>query len=160
MTETTARDLLSYLVNTFVNNDLSDIGTYLLPGENEQSQFAQNVQTESFTNSTSAILELQRDAITRPRDALRRLLRAAQEYFNWAATIPEAYSQAISTFEASDQLPINKSIELLGRDQESTTNVSDILRSTQLRQMQRLLVTLSERINDEDDSSLNDLDNL
>jgi hypothetical protein len=159
MTEQTARDLLIYFVTTFVNNGFSDIGTFLLPDYSVETQYEQDLDSYQFTDSTTAIQDLLRDGNTRPNEALRRLLTAAQQYFNRAAAIPEAYANAIATFDSADRLRLNTKIQLLGRDQESIINVSGILESTQLRQMQRLLGLLSERIGEEDDSFLNDLNN-
>jgi hypothetical protein len=160
MTEQTARDLLDYLVTTFMNNGLSDIGTFLLADYGSATQYEQGFDSYLYMDSSTALQDLLQDRNTQPKEALRRLLIAAQHYFNRAAAIPRAYANAIATFESPERPPINKTIQLLERNQESVTNVSGILENKQLREMQQLLSVFNERINDEDDSFLNDLDDL
>jgi len=160
MTEQTARDLLTYLVTTFLNNGFSDVGTFLLPEYGTQSQYEQVNNNYQYRDSSTALQELIANRGTRPKEALRRLVTAAQQYFNLAAAIPKAYAGAIAGFDSTARPRIDPTIRLLGRDQETVTNVSAVLENSQVRQMQRLLGILGERIGEEDDSFLNDLDDL
>jgi hypothetical protein len=160
MTEQTAADLLTYLVTTFLNNGFSDVGTFLLPEYGTENQYEQNTVAYQYRDSSTALQDLLRDGKARPKEALRLLLAAAQEYFGRASGIPEAYTGAIATFDSTNRPPIDRTIRLLGRDQESVTNVSAVLENSQLRHMQRFLGILSERIGEEGDSFLNDLDDL
>src|SRR5262249_21366028 len=153
-------DLLTYLVTIFVNNGFGDIGTFLLPEVTAETQFELNGDSYQYRDSNTALQDLLSDSNVRSKEALRRLLTAARQYFDLAAAIPGAYATALAIFDSSDQLQINSTIRLLGRDQESVINLSAILASSQLRQMQRILGVLGEHINSENDSFLNDLDDL
>jgi hypothetical protein len=160
MTEQTATDLLTYLVTTFLNNGFSEIGTFLLPEYRTENQYEQDTTAYQYRDSSTALQDLLADRNTRPKEALRLLLAAAQQYFNLAAAIPNAYAAAIAVFDSTDRPQIDPTIRLVGRDQQSVTNVSAVLANSQMRQMQRLLGILGERIGEEDDSFLNDLDDL
>lgn len=160
MTDQTATDLLTFLVTTFMNNGFSGVGTFLLPEYGITQQYEEETAGYQYQDSSTALQDLLSDSNTSPKETLRRLLTAAQQYFDLAAAIPEAYAATIAGFDSTNQPRIDPTIRLMERDQQSVTNVSTVLNNSQLRQMRRLLGVLREGIFGEDDSFLNDLEDL
>lgn len=150
MTDKTAKEIFDVLLYELKANNFNDIGTFLLPEVSKEDEYEEFSEKYQYSSSELALQELE-ILSNNPQGAniaLRMLLRASEEYFTLASSIPRRFKQEMLVLNGENDTKIvmqtiNEN-EVNIEEQLDNKNVIEFLQLIQL-----VRKNLSENVGDD-----------